>query len=49
VNNEEQRYTYEADPTAPLHRATRRKDGHFRTTNGERVIPGRHHFHDYNF
>ena len=49
VNNHEQRYTYEADPTAPLHRATRRKDGRFRTTNGERVIPGRHHFHDYNF
>jgi hypothetical protein len=49
VNNHGQRYTYEADPTAPLIRATRRKDGRFRTTNGQTVIPGRHQLHDYNF
>jgi hypothetical protein len=49
VNNEEQRYTYEANPNAPFHRATRRKDGRFRTSQGESVIPGRNHFHDYNF
>ena len=49
VNNDSQRYTYAPDPVAPIHRATRRKDGHFRTSNSARVIPGRHHFHDYNF
>jgi hypothetical protein len=49
VNNHEQRYTYEADLTAPLHRASLRKDGRYRTTSGEKVVPGRHHFHDYNF
>jgi len=49
VNNDEQRYTYETNPNAPLHRATRRKDGRFRTSHRESVIPGRNHFHDYNF
>ena len=49
VNNDSQSYTYEADPAAPLYRATRRKDGRFRTSNGEPVIPGRHHFRDHNF
>jgi hypothetical protein len=32
-----------------IHRASRRKDGKLRTTNGEPVIPGRRQFHDYNF
>ncbi len=49
MNNHEQRYTYDADPTAPLHRASLRKDGRYRTTRGEQVVPGRHQFHDYNF
>ena len=49
VNNHEQPYTYQPDPGAPLHRASIRKDGRYRTTGGERVVPGRHHFHDYNF
>jgi hypothetical protein len=49
VNNHEQRYTYQPDPGAPLHRASLRKDGRYRTTNGEPVVPGRHQFHDYNF
>jgi hypothetical protein len=49
VNNNEQTYKYSPDPDGPVHRASLRKDGRYRTTNGERVIPGRHHFHDYNF
>jgi hypothetical protein len=49
VNNHEQRYTYQLDPGAPLHRASLRKDGRYRTTRGEPVVPGRHQFHDYNF
>jgi hypothetical protein len=49
VNNSEQRYAYESNPDGLVHRASLRKDGWFRTTNGERVIPGRHQFHDYNF
>jgi hypothetical protein len=49
VNNHEQAYTYQPDPGAPLHRAGLRKDGRYRTTRGERVVPGRSHFHDYNF
>ena len=49
VNNAEQRYTYQPNPDGRIHRASLRKDGRFRTTNGEPVIPGRHHFHDYNF
>jgi hypothetical protein len=49
VNNNEQRYTCQSNPDGHVHRASLRKDGWFRTTNGERVIPGRHHFHDYNF
>jgi hypothetical protein len=49
VNNTEQTYKYSPNPDGPVHRASRRKDGWFRTTNGEPVIPGRRHFHDYNF
>lgn len=49
VNNAEQRYIYQPNPDGRVHRASLRKDGKFRTTNGEPVIPGRHHFHDYNF
>ena len=49
VNNHEQRYVYQTNPDGHVFRASLRKDGKFRTTNGERVIPGRHHFHDYNF
>ena len=49
VNNHEQAYTYQPDPGASLHRASLRKDGRYRTTRGEPVVPGRHHFHDYNF
>ena len=36
-------------PVTDAIRARLRKDGRYRTPNGERVIPGRHHFHDYNF
>jgi hypothetical protein len=49
VNNTEQRYVYQSNPQGVIHRASRRKDGWFRTTNGEPVIPGRRQFHDYNF
>jgi hypothetical protein len=49
VNNAEQKYIYQPDSDGPIHRASLRKDGRFRTANGEPVIPGRHHFHDYNF
>lgn len=49
VNNSEQKYIYQANPDGAVHRASLRKDGRFRTTNGERLISGRHHFHDYNF
>ena len=49
VNNTEQRYAYQPNPQGAIHRASRRKDGWFRTTNGEPVIPGRRQFHDYNF
>ena len=48
-NNNEQTYKYSPNPDGHVHRASRRKDGWFRTTNGEPVIPGRHQFHDYNF
>ena len=49
VNNDSQRYAYQPNPDGHVHRASLRKDGKFCTTNGNRVIPGRHHFHDYNF
>lgn len=49
TNNTSQRYAYERNPEGRIHRASRRNDGAFRTTNLERVIPGRHQFHDYNF
>ncbi len=49
VNNAEQRYTYQPNPQGVIHRASLRKDGRYRTTNRERVISGRHQFHDYNF
>ena len=49
VNNTEQRYIYQSNLHGVIHRASRRKEGWFRTTNGEPVIPGRRHFHDYNF
>ena len=49
VNNATQTYQYSPNPDGATHRASSRKDGRFRTTRGEPVIPGRHHFHDYNF
>jgi hypothetical protein len=49
VNNADQRYTYQSISAGSLHRANLRKDGRYRTTNHERVIRGRHQFHDYNF
>lgn len=49
TNNTEQQYAYQPNPQGAIHRASVRKDGKFRTTNGERVVSGRHHFHDYNF
>lgn len=49
VNNASQRYTYRANPEGHVHRASLRKDGRYRSTNNERVVPGRHQFHDYNF
>ena len=49
VNNADQRYAYLPDPGGTIHSARLRKDGRYRTPGGERVIPGRHHFHDYNF
>ena len=49
VNNDSQRYAYQPDYSGTIHRANLRKDGCYRTTSGEQVIPGRHHFHDYNF
>jgi hypothetical protein len=49
VNNDSQRYRYSPDPNGTIHIARRRKDGSFRTSSGERVIPGRSQFHDYNF
>ncbi len=49
VNNTEQRYAYQPNLQGVIHRASLRKDGKFRTTNGEPVIPGRRQFHDYNF
>ena len=46
-----QRYTYEADRTAPEVRATLRKDGKFRLSGGKaRVVIGKRDEHyDYNF
>jgi hypothetical protein len=49
TNNAEQSYTYSPDTSAPIIRASLRKDGKFRTSNNEPVIAGRHQFHDYNF
>lgn len=49
VNNADQTYQYSPNPHGTTHRASRRKDGRFRTTNGQPVIPGRRQFHDYNF
>ncbi len=49
VNNDSQRYTYRPDPDGTMHRARRLRDGRYLTPGSERVIPGRHHFHDYNF
>ena len=49
VNNAEQTYQYSPNPQGTVHRASLRKDGWFRTTNGEAVVPGRRQFHDYNF
>lgn len=49
TNNATQSYQYSPNPNGVTHRASRRKDGWFRTTNGEPVIPGRRQFHDYNF
>jgi hypothetical protein len=49
VNNAEQQYVYQPNPQGAIHRASLRKDSRYRTTNGELVIPGRRHFHDYNF
>ncbi len=49
MNNADQRYVYQPDPEGIMHSARLRKDGRYRTPSGERVIPGRHHFHDYNF
>jgi hypothetical protein len=49
VNNDCQRYTYRPDPDGTMHRARRLANGSYLTPGSERVIPGRHHFHDYNF
>ena len=49
VNNSSQQYAYRPKPDGVIHRASLRKDGRYLTTNRERVIPGRHQFHDYNF
>jgi hypothetical protein len=49
TNNAEQRYAYQPNPNGAIHRASLRKDGTWRTTNRERVSPGRSQFHDYNF
>ena len=49
ANNHEQRYRYRHKPDAPIWEARLRKSGAYRTVNGERVVPGRHQFHDYNF
>lgn len=49
VNNAEQTYKYSPNPDGVVHRAGRRKDGRYCTTHGKPVIPGRRHFHDYNF
>ena len=49
TNNHSQRYRSLPNPDAPVWKARLCKDGKFRTPNRERVIPGRHHFHDYNF
>ena len=49
MNNAEQRYAYQPNSQGVIYRASLRKDGKFRTTNGEAVTPGRYHFHDYNF
>jgi hypothetical protein len=49
TNNSTQRYRYARNAKAPIVKARLRKDGRYRTPAGERVIEGRHHFHDYNF
>lgn len=48
-NNHSQRYRYQPNPTAEVIKARIRKDGSYRTSGGQRVIQGRHHFYDYNF
>lgn len=49
TNNGAQRYRYSLNPEAPVWKARLRKNGTYQTTNGERLIKGRHQFHDYNF
>jgi len=49
TNNHSQRYRYSPNPDAPIRKARLRNNGCYRTSNGEKVIEGRHQFHDYNF
>lgn len=49
INNMEQQYTYRPNAGGTVHVARLCKDGRFRTRNREVVVPGRRHFHDYNF
>jgi len=49
VNNHSQRYRYRPNPEARIRKARLRKDGTYRLVTREKVIEGRHHFHDYNF
>lgn len=49
TNNHNQRYRYRSNPDAPIWKARLCKGGLFKTTNGERIIEGRQHFHDCNF
>jgi hypothetical protein len=49
LNNASQRYIYRPDAGGTVHVARLCKDGRFRTRNREVVVPGYHHFHNYNF
>jgi hypothetical protein len=49
TNQHEQRYIYHRDPFGRERRASLRKNGQWHLTSGERIVPGRSKFHDYNF
>jgi hypothetical protein len=48
INQHGQRYHYHRDIFGRMRRASLRNDGVWRTAMGERIVPGRSKFHDFN-